>query len=86
MSNTAPTIEEITMLDSHDWFFPVPIAYGPGRIAEIGRRCVELGIKKPFIVTDRGSRDLPFIERLQDLLAEAGLDFGVFADMLGNFL
>lgn len=84
MSNRAPTIEELTMLDSHDWFFPVPIAYGPGRIAEIGRRCVELGMKKPFIVTDRGSCDLPFISQLQNLLAEAGLDFGLFADISSN--
>ena len=53
------------MLGAHDWGFPVPIAYGPGRIAEVGRRCVGLGITNPLIVTDRGSRNLEFITRLQ---------------------
>ncbi|MFM9070447.1 MAG: hypothetical protein ACKOPL_03155, partial [Acidimicrobiaceae bacterium] len=50
-----------TMIGAHDWGFPVPIAYGPGRIAEVGRRCVGHGVRNPLIVTDRGSRNLGFI-------------------------
>ncbi len=61
-----------SMLGAHDWGFPVPIAYGPGRIAEVGRRCVGLGKANPLIVTDRGSRNLEFITRLQSFLEEAG--------------
>lgn len=69
---------------SYDWGFPVPIAYGPGRLAEIGQRCMNLGIHNPLIVTDRGSRDLPFIERLQSSLHDAGLKMSLFSDISPN--
>ena len=58
--------EEI--LAPQDWGFPVPIAYGPGRIKEIGKSCESLNIKKPLIVTDRGSKDLTFISNLVQFL------------------
>ena len=73
-----------TMLAAHDWGFPVPLAYGPGRLGEIGQRCFGLGIRKPLIVTDRGSRDLPFIARLQAVLLEAKLKVGLFSDISPN--
>jgi alcohol dehydrogenase class IV len=72
------------MLGAHDWGFPVPIAYGPGRIAEAGRRCVGLGIDNPLIVTDRGSRNLKFITRLQSILGEAGLKSALFFEISPN--
>ena len=72
------------MLGAHDWGFPVPIAYGPGRLAEIGRRCVGLGIKNPLIVTDRGSRNLAFITRLQSFLGESGLKSALFFEISPN--
>jgi len=78
------TTDDPTMLAAHDWGFPVPIAYGPGRLAEIGQRCVGLDIRNPLIVTDRGSRDLPFIARLQILLQDAGLKAALFSDISPN--
>lgn len=72
------------MLAAHDWGFPVPIAYGPGRIVEIGRRCVGLGINNPLVVTDRGSRNLAFITRLQSFLGEAGLTSALFFEISPN--
>ena len=59
-----------SMLLAHDWNFPVPIAYGPGRLAEMGQRCVALGVRNPLIVTDRGSRELSFVTRLVDVLSD----------------
>ncbi|MFN0190860.1 MAG: iron-containing alcohol dehydrogenase [Aestuariivirga sp.] len=73
-----------TMLASHDWGFPVPMAYGPGRLAEIGSRCAAMGIRKPLIVTDRGSRGLPFIARLQSLLMDVELKTALFSDISPN--
>ena len=73
-----------SMLLSHDWIFPVPIAYGPGRLAEIGQKCVALGVHNPLIVTDRGSRELTFISRLVDYLSGAGLASGVFSGISPN--
>ena len=73
-----------SMLLSHDWIFPVPIAYGPGRLAEIGQKCAALGVRNPLIVTDRGSRKLTFISRLVDYLSGAGLPSGVFSGISPN--
>ena len=73
-----------SMLLSHDWIFPVPIAYGPGRLAEIGQKCVALGVRNPLIVTDRGSRELTFISRLVEYLSGAGLASGVFSGISPN--
>ena len=63
--------EEI--LAPQDWGFPVPIAYGPGRMKEIGKSCDSLNIKKPLIVTDRGSKDLPFISSLIQFLERSNI-------------
>jgi alcohol dehydrogenase class IV len=73
-----------SILLTHDWNFPVPIAYGPGRLAEIGQKCVSLGVRNPLIVTDRGSRELAFISRLVEYLSGAGLASGVFSGISPN--
>ena len=81
---SSPIGYDPSMLAAHDWGFPVPIAYGPGRLAEIGRRCVGFGIKNPLIVTDRGSRNLAFITRLQSFLGESGLKSALFFEIAPN--
>ena len=72
------------ILQPQDWSFPVPIAYGPGRLAEIGLKSAELGLLNPLVVTDRGSRDLPFVAALQSYLAQAELKFGLFSEISPN--
>lgn len=78
------TNTEAEILEPQDWSFPVPIAFGPGRLSEIGQRCCTMHLKNPLIVTDSGSRNLPFIGQLQSHLAEAGLSSGVFSDISPN--
>ena len=72
------------ILEPQDWTFPIPIAYGSGRLSEIGQRCAAMGLSNPLIVTDKGSRDLPFISQLHEYLAEAGLSSGIFSDISPN--
>lgn len=72
------------ILEPQDWIFPVPIAYGPGRLSEIGERCAAMGLSNPLIVTDKGSRGLPFISQLEAYLSEAGLSSGIFSDISPN--
>ena len=72
------------ILEPQDWTFPIPIAYGPGRLSEIGQRCAAMGLSNPLIVNDKGSRDLPFISQLHEYLAEAGLSSGIFSDISPN--
>ena len=72
------------ILKSHDWTFPIPIAYGPGRINEISKICQSLNINNPLIVTDKSSQDLTFISQLIDLLKKAGLTSGIFTKISPN--
>ena len=72
------------ILEPQDWIFPVPIAYGPGRLSEIGVRCKEMGLSNPLIVTDRGSHTLPFIAALERHLADAGLRSALFYGISPN--
>lgn len=67
-----------------DWSFPVPICYGPGRLAELARRCSDLSVANPLIVTDRGSRDLPFIQQLQDQLRASDIPSALFSEISPN--
>ena len=72
------------ILEPQDWMFPIPIAYGPGRLSEIGQRCAAMGLSNPLIVTDKGSSDLQFISQLYDYLARTGLASGIFSDISPN--
>ena len=72
------------ILAAADWSFPVPISYGPGRICELGDLCRRSGMMRPLIVTDRGSRDLPFIAQARDIITAAGLRPGLFAEVAPN--
>ena len=72
------------ILEPQDWMFPIPIAYGPGRLSEIGQRCAAMGLSNPLIVTDKGSSDLQFISQLYDYLARVGLASGIFSDISPN--
>lgn len=78
------SFEHSDLLIAHDWTFPIPIAYGPGRLSEVGARSAALGITNPLIVTDRGSRTLPFIDALKHSLSEAGLKYGLFSEISPN--
>jgi alcohol dehydrogenase class IV len=72
------------LLSHCEWSFPVPIAYGPGRLAELGPRAMDMGLANALIVTDRGSAQLPFIGALQRALKATGISSDVFADVAPN--
>lgn len=79
-----PSMNDADILQPQDWTFPVPIAYGPGRMSEIGQRCRAMGLTRPLIVTDRGSADLPFVAQVTDHLENAGLSSAVYSDISPN--
>ena len=77
-------MNEDSLISRCDWSFPVPIAYGPGRLREMGEHAAKLGLTKPLIVTDQGSAGLPFIDVLRQALLSAGIGSEVFADVAPN--
>ena len=74
----------LSLLEPQDWTFPVPIAYGPGRIREVAALCRSAGATRPLVVTDRGSQGLPFMSTLLDTLRSDGLTCGLYADISPN--
>jgi len=67
-------------------FLPLPteIHFGCGILATLPERLGALGCRKPILVTDRGMRAAGTVERIERLLASAGIEFtaydGVTAD------
>ena len=77
-------IDEHFLNDSIDWEFPIPVAYGPGRLNEIAEFCKKSEISKPLIITDKGSKELPFISRLAGLLESASIQNNLFYGISPN--
>ena len=71
-------------LNNADWSVPIPILYGPNRILELATLCKSHNIKRPLIVTDKGSRQLPFISIITKLLNVAGLKISIFSEISPN--
>ena len=77
-------IEDEKILTPQDWVFPIPIAYGPGRIWEVGDYCTKYGISNPLIVTDKGSKNLSFIDILKKALKKKNVSFGFYSGIAPN--
>ena len=77
-------INSSEILKPQDWTFPIPIAYGPGRINEISEICNSLNIDNPLIVTDRSSQDLPFIGELIEILNTGSIKSSIFTEISPN--
>jgi alcohol dehydrogenase class IV len=79
MNNHAPYLLEPAL-----WSFPIPIAYGPGRITELGSFCLDAGMRRPLLVTDRGSANLAFVGAALASLTASGISGEVYADISPN--
>jgi alcohol dehydrogenase class IV len=55
------------------WTLPIPIDYGPGARDGLPALCRRHGMTRPLLVTDRGSKALPFVGELLDRMRAAGL-------------
>lgn len=67
-------------MNSVNWNYPTSIRFGCGRLSEIEDCCLNLGIKKPLLVTDAGLAALPLVT---DLL-KAHPHFGLFSEVRPN--
>ena len=67
-----------------NWSYPTRILFGNGRIAELGEAAKGASFKRPLIVTDPGLMKLPVIEQARGILAKAGIEAGVWGNVLAN--
>lgn len=66
------------------WTLPIPIHYGPGARDALPGLCRQQGMTRPLLVTDRGSRTLPFVAELLGAMTAAGLAPTLFAEIEPN--
>ena len=71
-------------LSNQDWTFPTSIRYGPERVKELTEICNQKGIKRPMIVTDKGSKNLNFIDHILVDLKKNDIDSKIFANISPN--
>ena len=81
---SAVKIDENFLSENSDWGFPIPIAYGPGRLNEIGEFCRKFKVSNPLIITDKGSKELPFVSRLATLLENSSIKSKLFYGISPN--
>lgn len=67
-----------------NWSYPTTMKFGAGRIKELAEACVQTGIKRPLLVTDKGLADLPITKAALDILDAAGLGRGIFSEVDPN--
>ena len=77
-------MDKIKFLDSVDWSFPVPISYGPNRINELPDICKTNNLERPLLVTDKSSKDLPFMKKILKDLNRSSLKSDIFTDISPN--
>ena len=57
-SETMITATHTEILPPPTWVFPVPIAYGPGRLTKIGSTAAALSIMNAPLVTEGSRKDV----------------------------
>ena len=62
--------------------FPTPIKFGAGARKLVAQHLLELGLKRPLIVTDKALGSLPVLAEFKTHLA--GLEVAVFSGVFGN--
>jgi alcohol dehydrogenase len=72
------------MIPKANWSYPTAIRFGAGRIAELGEACVQAGIRRPLLVTDRGLAAMEITGRALEILEGAGLGHALFAEVDPN--
>lgn len=64
--------------------FPTNVVFGPGAIKELPGIFSELGVKKPFIVTDPGFSKTDSFKSIVDVLEGSGVSYYVYTDVNPN--
>lgn len=67
-----------------NWSYPTAMKFGAGRISEIADACIQVGMKKPLLVTDRGLASMDITKNTLDILEANGLGRGVFSEVDPN--
>lgn len=74
----------MNLLATQHWAFPIPITYGPGTVSRIARACHASGMRRPLVVTDQGSHELPFVQEALTRLKSEDINADLFSEVSPN--
>ena len=72
------------ILNNFNWNFPTEIAYGDGRINEVGAIAKNHGKKAMIATYERGGFLDPIIDKVEASLTAAGIEFVTFTGIEPN--
>ena len=64
-----------------NWSYPTNIRFGVGRISELSDVCIQAGIHKPLLVTDRGLSNHKITHQALDIMEKGGIGRAEFSDV-----
>lgn len=64
--------------------FPTTIYFGVGAVYELPQYLADVGIKKPLLVTDPGMVKTDVFPKIEGILNDSGIEFGLFAEVHSN--
>jgi alcohol dehydrogenase class IV len=67
-----------------NWNYPTTIRFGAGRISELGKTCLDLGLEAPLLVTDPGLASLPMVASVMERCQKDDLRIGIFSNVKAN--
>jgi alcohol dehydrogenase class IV len=74
----------VSHLQSFQFSTTQKIVCEAGSLKSCARYCLELGIKRPIIVSDQGIYGLGFIDELQSALHAGGISYSLFKDTIAD--
>ena len=67
-----------------NWNYPTAMRVGAGRLVEMPNCCLDIGMRRPLLVTDPGLAALPMVEQALSLCRQGGVEAGLFSDVKPN--
>ena len=71
-------------MKNFNWNYPTTMWIGEGRIKDLNLACINLGIKKPLLVTDRGLAQTEMVIDTLKKLKKENIPVEIFSDVVGN--
>ncbi|MAQ27997.1 MAG: alcohol dehydrogenase [Pelagibacteraceae bacterium] len=71
-------------MNNFNWNYPTTIWIGENRIKDLNLACINLGIKKPLLVTDKGLAQTEIITDTLEKLKKENIPVEIFSDVVGN--
>ena len=71
-------------MSKFNWNYPTNIWVGKNRIKDLVLACINLNIKKPLLVTDKGLAKNDIVLQVLELFKKQNIPIEIFSNVVGN--